>query len=102
MRAPTLLVITGLLCTFGLTSPVPANAQGCTLGLPSSIENAIDSLVLGACDRHDDCWRTNNPPAVLLSQLPDLRMLQGSRLRLSSGSRMGNLGVHRLYVSADQ
>lgn len=61
MRVLTTWVIAGLLCALGLASPVPANAQGCTLHLPSSIENAIDSLLLGACDRHDACWRTRNP-----------------------------------------
>jgi hypothetical protein len=61
MRIPTLLVITGLLCALALASPVPANAQGCTLLLPSSIENALNTLLLGACGRHDTCWRTRNP-----------------------------------------
>lgn len=62
MRIATPLAITGLLCALALAIfPVPARAQGCTLGLPSSIENAIDSLLLGACDRHDACWRTRNP-----------------------------------------
>jgi len=61
MRIPTPLIITGLLCALALASPVPANAQGCTLGLPSSVENALDDLLDGACGRHDDCWRTHNP-----------------------------------------
>jgi hypothetical protein len=61
MRLPTTLVITGLVCLLGLASPMPANSQGCTLGLPSSVENAINTLLLGACGRHDDCWRTRNP-----------------------------------------
>lgn len=61
MRISTPLVVTALLCALVLTSPVPANAQGCTLGLPNSIENALNSLLLGACNRHDACWRTLNP-----------------------------------------
>lgn len=61
MRITTTLVITGLLCALALASPAPANAQGCTLGLPSSIENALNTLLLGACGRHDTCWRTRNP-----------------------------------------
>lgn len=56
MRVLRTWVTAGLFCVLGLASPSPANAQGCTLGLPSSIETAIDSLLLGACDRPDDCW----------------------------------------------
>ncbi|HEX2163573.1 MAG TPA: hypothetical protein VHM02_06455 [Thermoanaerobaculia bacterium] len=48
-------------CVLALAAAPPAAAQGCTLGLPVAIENAIDDLLLGACDRHDDCWRTRNP-----------------------------------------
>ena len=61
MKVPFFLIILGLLCTLALATPVPATAQGCTLGLPSNIESVIDSLLLGACDRHDACWRTRNP-----------------------------------------
>ena len=61
MRVPAVLFLTALICALSLAGPPPASAQGCTLGLPASIENALDSLLLGACDRHDACWRTRNP-----------------------------------------
>lgn len=38
-----------------------SSALGCTLGLPASVEGALDSLLLGACERHDLCWRAHNP-----------------------------------------
>lgn len=61
MKDSTVLIIIGLVTTLAFTCPMPAKGQGCTLGLPSTIENAIDNLLLDACDRHDDCWRTRNP-----------------------------------------
>lgn len=48
-------------CVLSFAVAPPAAAQGCTLGLPTAIENAIDHLVLGACNRHDACWRAFNP-----------------------------------------
>lgn len=61
MRIPTALVVTGLLCALALANPAPAHAQDCTLHLPTEIQAALDTLLLGACNRHDDCWRTRNP-----------------------------------------
>lgn len=47
----------------GLAVAPPAIAvpNGCTLGLPDAVQGALDSLLLGACDRHDACWQTQNP-----------------------------------------
>lgn len=61
MRTPALVSSIILVCSISFLSPPPAGAQGCTLGLPASIENALNSLLLGACGRHDTCWRTRNP-----------------------------------------
>lgn len=60
MKVPTVLVSAALLFALGLAGPPPASAS-CTLGLPTDIENALDSLLLGACNRHDACWQTRNP-----------------------------------------
>lgn len=60
MKITVLLSLVISLFILGFALAPPAMAQGCTLGLPSSIENALDSLLLGACDRHDACWRTLN------------------------------------------
>lgn len=54
------------ICLLGLVIPPPASAQpqppdGCSLGLSVAIQSYLDALLLGACDRHDACWRAMNP-----------------------------------------
>lgn len=61
MKRTVLWSVIASACVLGLAVGPPAAAQGCTLGLPSAFENAIDNLLLGACERHDACWRTDNP-----------------------------------------
>lgn len=61
MRGTTASSVIALLCMLGLAAASPARGQGCTLGLPAGVENAVDSLLLGACERHDACWRARNP-----------------------------------------
>jgi hypothetical protein len=61
MRGTTASSMIALLCMLGLAAASPARGQGCTLGLPAGVENAVDSLLLGACERHDACWRARNP-----------------------------------------
>ncbi len=53
--------IIALLCSLSVVVAPPAEGQECTLGLPVSFENDLNTLLLGACERHDACWRTKNP-----------------------------------------
>ena len=34
------------------------NSYGCSLELPEIVETGLDRALLGACERHDRCWRT--------------------------------------------
>lgn len=49
------------LLVFAVAPSAGAVPDGCTLWLPDRIQDALDSLLLGACDRHDACWQTRNP-----------------------------------------
>jgi len=64
MKITTVSSVFVSLCILGLAGAPPARAQvpqGCSLKLPQGIESALNSVLLGACERHDACWRTRNP-----------------------------------------
>ncbi len=43
---------------FAWPSSSAAQTDGCSLGLPEVIQHGLDDLLLKACERHDDCWRS--------------------------------------------
>ena len=63
MKSTVASSVIASLCLLVLAVAPPAMAvpNGCTLRLPAAIQDAVDSLLLGACDRHDACWQTRNP-----------------------------------------